>query len=265
MTYLHSYAPTEQARLERQARLLQPMLFEGWEVLGQPRRVLEVGCGTGAQLRRLARLYPEAQLVGLDPSPEQLSEARRQSGPAAIEWVEGRGEELPFPDQSFDLICLFWVLEHVSSPEAVLASIHRVLMPGGRVALSEVHNPSLYLYPECPRAMAYWKAYNRLQHDLGGHPEIGVQLPALAAEQGWEVLQTRRFSPRLNGLLSQHAQRQEVVSFWIDLLGSALPNLREHQRCAPDFEEVREELQGLVQHPRAVIEYSAHQLLARKP
>jgi ubiquinone/menaquinone biosynthesis C-methylase UbiE len=265
MSYLHGYAAEEQARLERQARLLQPMLFEGWEVLGRPRRVLEVGCGTGSQLRSLAQRYPEAQLVGLDPSPEQLAEARRLGGSVAIEWVESRGEDMPFPDQSFDLICLFWVLEHVFRPEAVLSSIHRVLQPGGRVALSEVHNPSLYFYPECPRAAAFWAAYNQLQKDLGGHPEIGVQLPVLAVEQGWEVLHTRRFSPRLNGLLSRREQRQEVVSFWTDLLGSARSSLLQHQRHTVDFEEVRQELQRLVCHPRGVIEYSAHQLLARKP
>lgn len=265
MSYLHSYQPIEQARLERQASLLEPLLYQGWECLGNPQSLLEVGCGTGAQLRRLGKLYPQARRVGLDRSAEQLASAQLQDPGGQIQWVQGCAEDLPFSENSFDLVCLFWVLEHVARPEAVFRSIDRVLKSGGRVAISEVQNSSLSFYPHCPQAMAYWAAYNQCQRELGGHPEIGLQLPALARQQGWHILRVRRFAPRLHDGVDQPVRRQQVVDFWLDLLASALPSLRQQQKEPGDFQAVRQELQALVHHPRAVIDYSAHQLLACKP
>ena len=264
MSYLHTFEPEEQARLERQASLLEPMLFEGWERLGSVSSLLEVGCGTGAQMRRLSQRYPGARLVGVDASPRQL-EAARVHTDLSVEWVEAQGESLPFADETFDLVCLFWVLEHVAWPQAVLSEVARVVRKGGGVAVSEVHNASLYFYPPCPTAMRFWQAYNQLQRDFGGNPDIGVQLPALAHEQGWEVLSVRRFSPRLNGEVQARPERLRLVEFWIDLLHSALPSLKE-RGCVPcDFAEVRAEMLALVDDSQGVIEYSAHQLLARRP
>lgn len=261
MSYLHTYAEGEQARLQRQAELIQPLLYEGWEVIGSPGSILEIGCGVGSQLGFLRQRYPEARVVGVDRSPEQLATAR--SRVTGVELVEALGEALPFADASFDFVCLYWVLEHVAEPEPILREIGRVLRPGGWACFSEVHNPSFYLYPACPRAMEFWAAYNAMQSELGGNPCIGVQLPYLATRQGWRIQHFRTFAPCLHGGVRE--RRGEIVQFWLDLLESSLAQLDAHGRMHPPFAEVETEMRRLVGLEDAVIDYQARQLLAQKP
>lgn len=264
MSYLHTYAEGEQARLQRQAELIQPLLYEGWEVIGTPESILEIGCGVGSQLGFLQKRYPQARLVGVDRSPQQLATARQRLS-QEIELVEAMGESLPFDTHSFDFVCLYWVLEHVPDPEPILEEIARVLKPGGWVCFSEVHNPSLYLYPPCPQAMHFWRAYNQLQTDLGGNPEVGVQLPYLATRQGWRIQHFCTFSPNLHGHILDPHLREELVQFWLDLMASSLEQLEANGREHPPFASVEAELRRLVDEPRAVIDYQARQLLAQSP
>lgn len=89
----------------------------------RPRSVLEVGCGEGCQLRKVADALPGLRLVGFDlPSPTLAS---RWEGLDA-EMVCGSGTSLPFRDASFDLVLALEMLEHVSDPDRVLAEIARV-------------------------------------------------------------------------------------------------------------------------------------------
>jgi SAM-dependent methyltransferase len=88
-----------------------------------PRRVLEVGCGEGGQLRKVARLAPEARLFGFDLPSDELT-TRWEGLQASM--ATGSAEDLPYPDDTFDLVLALEVLEHVPDPEAVLSEIARV-------------------------------------------------------------------------------------------------------------------------------------------
>ena len=102
--------------------------------------VLEVGCGTGVLLRWLARRTAGAHCVtGIDINPYLLREATalaRQEGlQGSIEFREGNGEALPFPDASFDVVISVTVIEEVDA-DRMVAEMVRVTKPGGRVALA---------------------------------------------------------------------------------------------------------------------------------
>lgn len=101
-----------------------------------PQRVLEVGCGEGGQLRKIADRAPDAGLFGFDLPSEDLAE-RWEGLDAAM--ATGRAEALPYPDRSFDLVLALEVLEHVPDPRAVLAEIARV--GRGTVVLSVPWEP----------------------------------------------------------------------------------------------------------------------------
>jgi len=89
-------------------------------------RVLDLGCGRGGVMEAL---HPQAGWVaGVDPDMASLREHRAP----ALARACALAEALPYPDESFDLICCSWVLEHLAGPVRVFAQVARVLRPGGR-------------------------------------------------------------------------------------------------------------------------------------
>ena len=92
-------------------------------------RILDVGCGTGANLLMLSK-YGDAE--GVDISEDALAFCRERG----LDKVRlGAGEELPYDDGTFDLVTAFDVVEHMDDDLAGLSEMRRVLRPGGRVLL----------------------------------------------------------------------------------------------------------------------------------
>ena len=100
-----------------------------------PGRALDAACGTGRHAARLHQLGH--QVVGVDTSPAMLSLARKKV-PAA-DFRVGRLEELPVQDATVDLITCALALSHVDDLRPVINEFARVLRPGGRAILSDIH------------------------------------------------------------------------------------------------------------------------------
>lgn len=94
-------------------------------------RVLDVGCGGGLLSEQFAGLG--CQVTGIDQSVPSLdaAKARANTMDLQIEYLQGNAELLPFPDQSFDVVCCCDVLEHLDSVDVVIQELSRVLKPGG--------------------------------------------------------------------------------------------------------------------------------------
>ncbi len=92
---------------------------------------LDVGCGGGLLAEEFARLG--CDVTGIDPSEQSLETARAHAHAAglAIEYRQAAGEQIPFPDGTFDIVYCCDVLEHVRDLRQVVAEISRVLKPGG--------------------------------------------------------------------------------------------------------------------------------------
>ncbi len=101
------------------------------------KRLLEVGCGTGLVLAKLAP--HAASAVGVDLSPGMLEKARARG----LDVREGSATALPFPDRTFDVVCSFKVLAHVPDIRKALAEVDRVLTPGGHAVLEFYNRRSL--------------------------------------------------------------------------------------------------------------------------
>ena len=115
----------------RRARILLDYLE-----LADGETVLDGGCGMGFYLLAMGRLR-RLRLVGLDGDLERARWARRERVPAAL--LCGDLARLPFPDATFDKILLSEVLEHVPDDRSALTELHRVLRPGGLLAISVPH------------------------------------------------------------------------------------------------------------------------------
>ncbi len=97
-----------------------------------PRRVLDIGAGTGMLLRELAGLYPHADLVGLDLALGMCQAARANLDEASsVRLLTGDAERLPFSDRAFDLVVSTSTFQWLESLDGAFAEAYRVLRPGG--------------------------------------------------------------------------------------------------------------------------------------
>jgi 2-polyprenyl-6-hydroxyphenyl methylase / 3-demethylubiquinone-9 3-methyltransferase len=118
------------ALLRAEARHRNPWLAgEIARVFGGSARVLDLGCGAGFLANELAALGHA--VTGLDPTAENLDVARAYDRTGRVEYLCGDARDLPFPPNSFDVVCAMDLLEHVDDPARVIAEAARVLRPGG--------------------------------------------------------------------------------------------------------------------------------------
>jgi demethylmenaquinone methyltransferase/2-methoxy-6-polyprenyl-1,4-benzoquinol methylase len=102
-------------------------------------RLLDVATGTGLVLRAAVEICGDSGLaLGLDPSRGMLRECGKG---CAAPLLQGRGEQLPFADASFDMVSMGYALRHVPDLRALFAEYRRVLKPGGRVLVLEITQP----------------------------------------------------------------------------------------------------------------------------
>jgi demethylmenaquinone methyltransferase / 2-methoxy-6-polyprenyl-1,4-benzoquinol methylase len=113
------------------------------EVVWPGDRVLDVCCGTGDLAVEAERRG--GRVVGLDFSEKMLERARRKSG--AIEWVQGDALALPFADGDFDAATVGFGVRNLTDLAAGLIELHRVLRPGGKLAVLEITRPRGLLKP----------------------------------------------------------------------------------------------------------------------
>ena len=135
--------------------------------------VLDLGCGTGRLMSRLAAEFPTMKAIGLDLSPSMLQEARaRNQYRKRLIFVNGKAEALFFADKQFDAVFCTMSFLHYPHPQQVLRQVSRVLADGGHFYLVDVyrgpHNFSLFM-----PWIGEMKFYNRRQREQLGR-EAGL-------------------------------------------------------------------------------------------
>jgi ubiquinone/menaquinone biosynthesis C-methylase UbiE len=107
------------------------------------RRVLDIGCGTGQLVTRIAETLPRVRVVGCDFSAGMLRRAAARSGSKhAARWVQGDAGRLPFRDGAFDAVVSTEAFHWFPDQHAALRELFRVLAPGGRLVLALVNTPA---------------------------------------------------------------------------------------------------------------------------
>jgi ubiquinone/menaquinone biosynthesis C-methylase UbiE len=103
-----------------------------------PRRVLDVGCGTGYVLRRLAARLPGAsEFLGVDPAPKMIAVARSTSSDKRLSFIRATAERLPADEGAYDLVVSTTSFDHWADQAAGIRECARVLAPGGALVLTD--------------------------------------------------------------------------------------------------------------------------------
>ncbi len=140
-------------------------------------RVLDAGCGSGRTLEELVD-YGEATGIELDSDAAELARAR-----GIAEIAVGRLEELPWPQDSFDLITCLDVIEHTPDDRAALLELRRVCRPGG------------FLLVTVPAYQALWSVHDEANHHYRRYSRRGLRQAAL--DTGWAVVRMSSFNSLL--------------------------------------------------------------------
>ena len=176
--YVHGYTEPETRRLGDQADTLAELLHAG-TAYPAGSRVLEAGCGVGAQTVHLVARSPGAHLTAVDVSAASLKRAK-----ARVEGVDFRQADLFDLDGEYDHVFVCFVLEHLPEPEKALAHLKTLLRPGGTITVIEGDHGSAFFHPRSEHAQAAIDCLVRLQAETGD-ALIGRRLHPLLTGAGF--------------------------------------------------------------------------------
>jgi SAM-dependent methyltransferase len=185
--YVHGYDERANERLRDQARTLVELLHHD-TAYPAGSRVLEAGCGVGAQTVTLAQRSPEAEIVAIDVSAGSLAEAARRVEAANVTNVEFMQADVfdpPFEPESFDHVFVCFVLEHIDRPVAALEILGSLLRPDGTITVIEGDHGSAYFHPDSEAAHDAIRCQVELQRAAGGDANIGRRVYPLMIEAGF--------------------------------------------------------------------------------
>jgi len=194
--YVHGYDQRENTRLQDQASTLVELLHSDTSYPAGS-RVLEAGCGVGAQTITLARSSPDALITSVDLSEASVAEARRKAKAAGLTNVQFEQADifnLPYGPDSFDHIFLCFVLEHLSRPVEALHKLKTHLKRGGTITVIEGDHGSAYFHPDSEAARQAIQCQVELQRRAGGNAMVGRELYPLLRSAGFASIHV---SPRM--------------------------------------------------------------------
>lgn len=194
--YIHGYSDREARRLVDQATSVADFLHHDsiWEAGS---RILEIGCGVGAQTQIIAPQNPDCEFVSIDISSASLKLAQEGINQLRIQNVTLLERDAftidPRIDGTFDHVFICFLLEHVHQPKALLRQAKKMLKSGGTITVIEGDHGSTFFHPDHDAARQLVQAQVDLQQQKGGNANIGRMLFPLLAATDYQNIQV---SPR---------------------------------------------------------------------
>jgi len=194
--YVHGYDPRENIRLQDQASTLVELLHSDTSYPAGS-KVLEAGCGVGAQTITLAQNSPESLITSVDISKDSIAKAKNKveaAGITNVQFRQGDIFDLPFEPHYFDHIFVCFVLEHLATPIEALRALKKLLKVDGTITVIEGDHGSAYFHPDSKEAHMAIQCQVELQKRGGGNAMIGRELYPLLQVAEFESIQV---SPRM--------------------------------------------------------------------
>ena len=169
---------------ENSAGFLLPHLLAGASLL-------DVGCGPGNITADLARRVTKGSVIGIDRSAEVVARAADEypvSTYPTLSFREGDVYHLGFADETFDVLYVHQVLQHLSDPVAALTEMHRVLKPAGLLAARDADFGGFFWAPDDPVLDRWLDLYHRVTQRNGADADGGRNLKKWVHEAGFDQL-----------------------------------------------------------------------------
>jgi ubiquinone/menaquinone biosynthesis C-methylase UbiE len=251
-----------------------PSLFAPWATYLVQRanpqlaeHVLDIACGTGIVARKVAPLVGSRGIViGLDANPQMINMARiaAEQEHLTIEWYTSPAEQLPFPDENFDLIFCQFGLMFFTDKHAALKEMHRVLKDGGRLVMSVWQGLDRHPFYQTLHTVSqrhFGKSSVETVFSLGNADE----LRKLLTDSGFRQIEIEPAS-----ITAHFPQPEEFLAWEIDINPAEAPALqnldKEAQQAimAAARQDMQSPLEEVMQENQVVLPFHAHIAQARK-
>jgi 2-polyprenyl-3-methyl-5-hydroxy-6-metoxy-1,4-benzoquinol methylase len=187
--------------IRRDLDKISPFISSLCQLGVKPGRILDIGCGAGDFI--VSAHQSGWQVAGVEPNEPARHRCNSRLG---WEAVQPTLEEAAFPAQSFQVVTLWHVLEHTNSPKETLAEVHRILAPGGLVAIAVPNFDSIdrrihgrgWFFLAAPRHL-YHFTQDTLSQYLG---RAGFKVVQVFFRPRWNILPSKILSSARNFMLN---------------------------------------------------------------
>lgn len=198
-TYLLGTGTSGEERLDQMEEAFGSFSQSLLNYLNLPKhpKILSVGCGTGTREIQMAKYWPDARILAIDNSKEQIELAKKRAanfGLKNIEFVEMDAEALSQENQ-FDLVYARFLLTHLKDPRAILNKMIRASKLGGLIACGETSSSSFYCEPDDKSHRKALQIAEEVGKIIGVDYDIGAKLKDMMTEQGLKIIVEKRDRP----------------------------------------------------------------------
>jgi SAM-dependent methyltransferase len=272
INYLHGYKEEEQLRLMQQNDTLAKYIYERLN-LSDITKILELGCGVGAQMIYLLQKYPKLQIIGVDIDEKQIQKAIVNLDAAQISkeryllikiepndnsWLE------LLKQHSIEMVYTVWVLEHMQEPEKLLRELCLKAPKGMRFIATETFHKGLHIVPKNDLFQDFWNNMQDVQLHLGGNANVGLELGRLFNNAGFKVIWHSPFPMLFDK--NKSVERKEILHYWKALSLSAVESMQQQNSINHEqIQLISEYFDNLLADPECIFYYAFMQLEAMVP
>ncbi len=262
-SYVIRGATEGRERLRILARVMRPTTLSLIDRAGiaQGAACLDVGCGGGDVTLELADVVgPGGSVVGTDTDEAMLKLAEQEAAQRSCGNVEFRLADVhdTVGEAIFDVVYARFVLTHLRDPATALAGMHAALRPGGVVVVEDIDSTGHFCYPDHAAVRRYIELYVAVVRKRGGDPNIGLRLPGLLLDAGFDRVQMHVVQPAgLEGEV-KILNPMTLESIADAVIAEKLASRDEIDRLVAELYELARDQRVMLSSPRIVQAWGYH-------
>jgi SAM-dependent methyltransferase len=223
--------------------------------IGEGMVCLDVGCGGGDVTLDLASLVgPVGRVVGWDIDETKLELARHEAEEKGVRNVEYRLSDIRLSEAApdFDVVYTRFLLTHLSAPAGAVRKLAQAVRPGGIMIIEDIDLDGIFCYPSSASFQRMTEIYKQAARLRGGDPNIGLRLPGLLLDAGFESVQVNVVQPAgIDGEIKLiHPVTMENIAD--SAVADGIADRNEVEGIIADLYRIASDKRSFLSHPRVV-------------